>query len=73
VPFLIEPEWTKGHDFTVRYEVTGPGGGDWYIQVRDGERPLDVRQPVVGDDDGGDLRHRAPTFALPNARPPRRR
>src|SRR5918999_2799840 len=38
LPYLIDPAWTKGHDFTVRYEVTGPGGGDWYIHVRDGER-----------------------------------
>src|SRR5918999_427151 len=42
LPYLIDPAWTKGHDFTVRYEVTGPGGGDWYIQVRDGER-VEVR------------------------------
>ena len=45
LPYLVEPGWTTGHDFTVRYEVTGEGGGDWYIQVRDG-RPLEVtREP----------------------------
>jgi ribonucleoside-diphosphate reductase beta chain len=37
LPYLIEPEWTSGHEFTVRYQVTGEGGGDWYIQARDGE------------------------------------
>jgi ribonucleoside-diphosphate reductase beta chain len=36
--FFIDPEWTRGHRFTVRYDVTGEGGGTWYVQVRDGER-----------------------------------
>ncbi|HEY6774984.1 MAG TPA: SCP2 sterol-binding domain-containing protein [Thermoleophilaceae bacterium] len=38
LPYLVEPEWTNGHDFTVRYRVTGEGGGDWYVRARDGER-----------------------------------
>ena len=38
LPYLVEPEWTSGHDFTVRYQVTGQGGGEWYIHARDGER-----------------------------------
>ena len=37
LPHLIEPKWTKGHRFTVRYEVSGDGGGSWYVQARDGE------------------------------------
>ena len=41
LPYLIEPEWTQGHDFTVRYVVTGEGGGTWYVSVRDGQ-PLEV-------------------------------
>jgi ribonucleoside-diphosphate reductase beta chain len=49
LPFLIDPDWTKGHDFTVRYVVTGAGGGTWYVTARDGE-PLEVttddREPV---------------------------
>jgi ribonucleoside-diphosphate reductase beta chain len=38
LPFIIDPEWTRGHRFTIRYDVTGEGGGTWYVQVRDGER-----------------------------------
>jgi ribonucleoside-diphosphate reductase beta chain len=36
LPYLIEPEWTKGHNFTVAYDIEG--AGRWAIQVRDGER-----------------------------------
>ena len=38
LPYLIEPEWTKGHDFTVRYVV---GDDSWYVTAADG-RPLTV-------------------------------
>ena len=38
LPYLVEPEWTRGHAFTVRYEVIGEGGGAWNVEVRDGER-----------------------------------
>ncbi|MGH2824796.1 MAG: ribonucleotide-diphosphate reductase subunit beta, partial [Thermoleophilaceae bacterium] len=38
LPYLIDPEWTRGHDFTLRYDVTGEGGGRWYLRARDGER-----------------------------------
>jgi ribonucleoside-diphosphate reductase beta chain len=41
LPYMIEPEWTRGHEFTVRYVVTGVG--TWYVTVRDGE-PLEVTQ-----------------------------
>jgi ribonucleoside-diphosphate reductase beta chain len=41
LPYLIDPEWTTGHDFTVRYVVTGKGGGTWYVTARDGQ-PLEV-------------------------------
>jgi ribonucleoside-diphosphate reductase beta chain len=41
LPYLIEPDWTKGHAFTVRYVVTEVG--TWYVTVRDGE-PLEVTQ-----------------------------
>jgi ribonucleoside-diphosphate reductase beta chain len=38
LPYLVDPEWTKGHDFTLRYEITGaPEGGSWYVRARDGE------------------------------------
>jgi ribonucleoside-diphosphate reductase beta chain len=38
LPYMVDPEWTRGHDFTVRYVVTGDGGGTWYVTARDGER-----------------------------------
>jgi ribonucleoside-diphosphate reductase beta chain len=43
LPYLIEPDWTQGHEFTVRYVVTGEGGGTWYVTVCDGQ-PLRVTQ-----------------------------
>jgi ribonucleoside-diphosphate reductase beta chain len=41
LPYMVDPEWTTGHDFTVSYVVTGDGGGTWYVTVRDGQ-PLEV-------------------------------
>ena len=45
LPYLIEPEWTAGHSFTVAYEIEG--AGRWAIEVRDGEplRMLDEASP----------------------------
>jgi ribonucleoside-diphosphate reductase beta chain len=37
LPYMVDPEWTTGHDFTVRYVVTGDGGGSWDVTVRDGQ------------------------------------
>src|SRR3954447_19701875 len=34
--YLIDPEWTRGHRFTVEYDVEGEGR--WFVHVRDGER-----------------------------------
>jgi ribonucleoside-diphosphate reductase beta chain len=34
--YLIDPEWTRGHSFTVEYDVEGEGR--WFVHVRDGER-----------------------------------
>ena len=45
LPYLIDPEWTMGHDYTVQYDVTGEGGGTWYVGVRDGE-PLQVTREL---------------------------
>ena len=39
LPYMVDPEWTKGHDFAVKYVVSGAGA--WYVRVRDGE-PLEV-------------------------------
>ena len=47
LPWVVDPEWTRGHRFTVRYEVTGEG--DWYVTVNDGEPPAGLpRGAVVG-------------------------
>jgi ribonucleoside-diphosphate reductase beta chain len=44
--YAIEPEWTRGHTFTVAYELVGDGGGAWRVEVNDG----DVRvEQGVGD------------------------
>ncbi|HSD22987.1 MAG TPA: SCP2 sterol-binding domain-containing protein [Solirubrobacterales bacterium] len=34
--FAIEPEWTRGHRFSVAYELVGEGGGSWRVEVDDG-------------------------------------
>jgi ribonucleoside-diphosphate reductase beta chain len=39
LPYLIDPDWTTGHEFTVRYVVTDVG--TWYVTARDG-KPLEV-------------------------------
>ncbi|HEX8074576.1 MAG TPA: SCP2 sterol-binding domain-containing protein [Thermoleophilaceae bacterium] len=50
--YLIDPEWTRGHRFVVGYEVTGEGGGRWYVHVNDGERPRVTTEPPEGGADG---------------------
>jgi ribonucleoside-diphosphate reductase beta chain len=34
--YAIDPEWTRGHRFTVAYELVGEGGGAWRVEVDDG-------------------------------------
>jgi ribonucleoside-diphosphate reductase beta chain len=34
--YAIDPEWTRGHRFTVTYSLVGEGGGNWYVEVDDG-------------------------------------
>ena len=41
LPYAIDPEWTRGYSFAVRYELGGEGGGSWCVEVRDGQ-PLRV-------------------------------
>jgi len=38
--YLIDPEWTRGHKFTVVYELSSSNGdgGAWQVEVRDGNR-----------------------------------
>ncbi len=47
--YAIEPEWTRGHSFTVAYELVGDGGGAWRVEVADGD--VRVRQGVGDDPD----------------------
>ena len=53
LPYMVDPEWTKGHDFTVRYDVTGAGGGSWYVSARDGEQVEVARELPDGRDVAG--------------------
>ncbi|MGE5637028.1 MAG: SCP2 sterol-binding domain-containing protein [Nocardioidaceae bacterium] len=48
LPYLVDPDWTRGHRFTVRYEIEGAAGGPWHVEVRDGE-PLRVSSEADGD------------------------
>jgi ribonucleoside-diphosphate reductase beta chain len=34
--YAIDPEWTRGHTFTVAYHLVGDGGGSWRVEVNDG-------------------------------------
>jgi hypothetical protein len=34
----IDPEWTRGHRFTVALEITGPRAGTWHVTADDGAR-----------------------------------
>jgi ribonucleoside-diphosphate reductase beta chain len=45
LPYMIDPEWTRGHRFTVAYDIEG--AGRWAVEVRDGEplRLLDEASP----------------------------
>lgn len=46
---LIDPEWTRGHSFCVRQEITGPRGESWYVAVDDGEPVrLVTEEPAAG-------------------------
>jgi ribonucleoside-diphosphate reductase beta chain len=50
LPYAIEPEWTCGHAFVVRYELSGAGGGSWCIEVRDGQPVRVFDAPPEGGD-----------------------
>src|SRR5437588_1221161 len=43
--YLIDPEWTRGHRFALAYEVSGEGGGTWYVHVNDGDRVRVTTEP----------------------------
>jgi ribonucleoside-diphosphate reductase beta chain len=43
--YMIDPEWTRGHRFVVGYELSGEGGGRWFVHVNDGERVRVTTEP----------------------------
>ncbi len=60
LPYAIEPEWTSGHRFTVKYEITPDetgAGGTWFVKVNDGEISLATEAPDGGADAGVVLSH----------------
>ena len=38
LPFAVEPEWTRGHAFTVAQEITELAPRTWHVTACDGER-----------------------------------
>jgi ribonucleoside-diphosphate reductase beta chain len=48
--YVIDGEWTRGHSFCVSYELTGEGGGTWYVHVDDGTVRVDTNAPAAGPD-----------------------
>jgi ribonucleoside-diphosphate reductase beta chain len=48
LPYMIDPEWTRGHRFAVCYEIGGEGGGRWFVEVRDGEPLRVATEPPEG-------------------------
>jgi ribonucleoside-diphosphate reductase beta chain len=51
--YLVDPAWTTGHDFVVRYDVTGEGGGTWFVQARDGDGLAVTREAPDGREPDG--------------------
>ena len=41
LPFAIDPEWTRGHSFTVAQQIVELAPQAWHITVRDGQ-PLRI-------------------------------
>jgi ribonucleoside-diphosphate reductase beta chain len=60
LPYAIDPAWTRGHCFCVRYTLTaddaGPGGS-WYVSVDDGSITVSAEAPVDGEDGAVVLSH----------------
>jgi ribonucleoside-diphosphate reductase beta chain len=50
LPYAIDPEWTRGHRFTLAYEMLGDGGGTWYVQIDDGNVAVTVDPPAAEPD-----------------------
>jgi ribonucleoside-diphosphate reductase beta chain len=49
LPYAVDPEWTRGHRFTLAYEMLGDGG-TWYVKVDDGDVGVTTEPPAVEPD-----------------------
>jgi ribonucleoside-diphosphate reductase beta chain len=60
LPYAIDPEWTRGHRFTIAYEMHGlPTGGarTWYVEVADGAVGVATEPPAAEPDSTVALSH----------------
>jgi ribonucleoside-diphosphate reductase beta chain len=60
LPYAIDPEWTKGYRFTLKYELTADEtgeGGVWYVVVDDGTVTTTTQAPEGGPDGAVILSH----------------
>jgi ribonucleoside-diphosphate reductase beta chain len=60
LPYAIDPAWTKGHRFCVKYELRADAtgaGGVWYAKVDDGEVSVATEPPEGGADASVILSH----------------
>jgi ribonucleoside-diphosphate reductase beta chain len=49
----IDPSWTRGHSFTLAYELIGDGGGRWVFHVDDGSLAIESHNGDSADDGSG--------------------
>ncbi len=53
LPYVIDPEWTRGHRFTIAYEMQADNGGKpqtWCVEVADGAVSVTAEAPTVEPD-----------------------
>src|SRR5688572_5374094 len=58
LPYLIDPEWTRGHAYLIRYAI---GERSWDIEIRDGQ-PLRVGVPGNGAEPDAQVKVSEDTF-----------
>jgi ribonucleoside-diphosphate reductase beta chain len=60
LPYAVDPEWTRGQRFCIKYEIeadeAGPGG-TWYVNVDDGSIAVTTEAPARGWDSSVILAH----------------
>jgi ribonucleoside-diphosphate reductase beta chain len=60
LPYAIDPAWTRGHRFCVKYELVGDEsgeGGSWFVKVADGTLATSRETPAGGVDATVTLSH----------------